>query len=99
MKNTSDKPTPEAKALSLFLMAFKATKPVYKEQSNRIHRLWGLVTKEEMSSEEYLEKVNSMLKLNGGYLAVVEKTVRHYIDKDDKYCKDAQEIADNLLKK
>jgi hypothetical protein len=107
MKNKSEKPSPEAKALSLFLMAFKANSPVHKEQSKRINRLWSLVNKEEMSPEEYMEKVNSMLTLNGGYMQVIEKTVRYYIEKtgewklkgDDQYCEDAQKVADRILKK
>jgi len=107
MKNNKEKPTPEAKALSLFLMAFKNVKPVYKEQSKRISRLWGLVQSEELSMDEYLEKVQSMLTLNGGYSTVVEKTVRYYIEKtgewklegEDKYCQDARSIADEMLKK
>ena len=106
MKNKQEKPSPEAKALSLFLMAHKSTSNTYKEQSKRISRLWGLVINEELSNEEYMEKVLSMLKLNGGYEAVVEKTVRFYIDKtgewklegDDQYCQDAQKIAEKLLK-
>ncbi|MFT4754901.1 MAG: hypothetical protein ACI85Q_002464 [Salibacteraceae bacterium] len=107
MKNNKEKPSPEAKALSLFLMAFKTVKPIYKEQSKRINRLWGLVIAEEMSMADYMEKVESMLTLNGGYSKVVEKTVRHYLEKtgewklqgDDKYCQDAQEIAAKLLSK
>lgn len=107
MNNKSEKPSPEAKALSLFLMAFKSTNPVQKEQSKRISRLWGLVNSEELSMDEYTEKVESMLTLNGGYDQVVEKTVRHYMEKtgewklkgDDKYCQDAQRIADRLLSK
>ena len=43
MKKTSEKPSPEAKALSLFLMAYKTKDPVYKEKSKRINRLWSLV--------------------------------------------------------
>jgi len=39
MKRKTDKPTPEAKALSLFLMAYKAIDPIYKEQSKRINNL------------------------------------------------------------
>ncbi|MBT6870752.1 MAG: hypothetical protein HOA66_04770 [Candidatus Marinimicrobia bacterium] len=47
-----------------------------------------------------------MLTSYGGYSDVVEKTVRYYIEKtgewklqgDDKYCLDAQKIADKLLK-
>jgi hypothetical protein len=107
MKKNIEKPSPEAKALSLFLMAFKTVKPIYKEQSKRISRLWGLVLADELSMSDYMEKVQSMLTLNGGYSTVVEKTVRFYIEKtgewklqgDDKYCQDAQKIADELLKK
>ena len=66
MKENKEKPSPEAKALSLFLMAFKSQKPIYKEQSKRIHRLWGMVQAEEMDHAEYMEKVASMLTLNGG---------------------------------
>lgn len=105
MKDKLEKPSPEAKALSLFLMAFKGTNKVHKEQSKRINRLWSLVSKDEMTSEEYMEKVNSMLTLNGGYAQVVEKTVRFYIEKtgewklegEDKYCADAKKIADRIL--
>lgn len=107
MKDKLEKPSPEAKALSLFLMAFKTVSPDYKEKSKRINRLWSLVVKGEMSNKEYLQKVESMLVLCGGYAAVVEKTVKHYIDKtgewklvgDDKYCQDARKMADRLLKK
>lgn len=107
MKKNIEKPSPEAKALSLFLMAFKTVKPIYKEQSKRISRLWGLVQSDELSMDDYLEKVQSMITLNGGYDQVVEKTVRFYIEKtgewkligDDKYCQDAQKIADKVLKK
>lgn len=107
MKKTKEKPSPEAKALSLFLMAFKTVKPIYKEQSKRISRLWNMVLAEEMTMEEYTEKVLSMLQLNGGYEKVVEKTVRHYIERtgewklkgDDKYCIDANEVAAKLLSK
>jgi hypothetical protein len=107
MKKNIEKPSPEAKALSLFLMAFKTVKPAYKEQSKRINRFWSLVLAEEMTSELYMEKVQSMLTLNGGYTKVVEKTVRHYIERtgewklkgDDQYCVDAQKVADELLKK
>jgi hypothetical protein len=48
-----------------------------------------------------------MLDSYGGYLEVVEKTVKFYIEKtgewklngNDKYCKDAKLIADKILKK
>jgi hypothetical protein len=50
--------------------------------------------------------VQNMLTSYGGYSAVVEKTVRFYIEKtgewnlqgNDKYCLDAQKIADKILK-
>ena len=105
MKNKSEKPSPEAKALSLFLMAYKTTSPVHKEKSKRIKRLWSLVIKDELSMSDYLEKVESMLTLFGGYSEVIEKTVKFYIEKtgewtlkgDDKYCLDAKQIADRIL--
>lgn len=107
MRTKQEKPSPEAKALSLFLMAHKTTSPTFKEKSKRINRLWGLVLKDEMSMVDYLEKVESMLTLFGGYTEVVEKTVKYYIDKtgewklkgDDKYCIDAQVVADRILSK
>ena len=36
-KVMSQKPSKEAKALSLFLMAYKSVNPVYKEKSKRIN--------------------------------------------------------------
>ena len=106
-KKNIEKPSPEAKALSLFLMAYKTTDPVYKEKAKRINRQWDLVTKEELSKSDYREEVQSMLTSYGGYSEVVKKTVRFYIEKtgewklegDDKYCRDAQQIADKMLKK
>ena len=41
-----EKPSAQAKALSLFLMAYKTVNPVYKEKAKRINRLWGLVLKD-----------------------------------------------------
>jgi len=107
MKKKTEKPSPEAKALSLFLMAYKTTNPIYKEKSKRINRLWDLVILNKLSMSEYVDEVQNMLKLYGGYSEVVEKTVRFYIEKtgewklqgDDKYCLDAKEIADKILKK
>lgn len=106
MKN-SEKPSPEAKALSLFLMAYKAKDPVYKEKLKRINRLWDLVRMQELSKSDYMEEVQKMLTSYGGYEDVIEKTVRFYVEKtgewklkgDDKYCQDAQKIADKVLKK
>lgn len=107
MKKTPEKPSPEAKALSLFLMAYKATSPTHKEKSKRINRLWSLVIKDEFSRSDYVEEVQNMLASYGGYSEVVEKTVRFYIEKtgewklqgDDKYCTDAKQIADKILNK
>ena len=107
MKKKSEKPSPEAKALSLFLMAYKTIDPIYKEKSKRINRLWGLVTKDEFGKEDDGKEIKNMLDSYGGYLEVVEKTVKFYIEKtgewklngDDKYCKDAKLIADKILKK
>ena len=45
MEKNSEKPSPEAKALSLFLMAYKTKDPIYKEKAKRINRLWDLVKK------------------------------------------------------
>ena len=42
MENRIEKPTPEAKALSLFLMAYKTINPKHKEESKRINKLWLL---------------------------------------------------------
>tara|TARA_R110002049_G_scaffold304112_4_gene499107 strand:+ start:476 stop:799 length:324 start_codon:yes stop_codon:yes gene_type:complete len=100
-----EKPSKEAKALSLFLMAFKSTSPIHKEKSKRINRLWSLVLSDELSKNEYLKEVKSTLESFGGYTEVVEKTVQFYIDKtgewklqaDDQYGKDAQLIANKIL--
>ena len=105
-KKQIEKPSPEAKALSLFLMAYKTKNPIYKEKSKRINRLWDLVKLDKLSRSDYMEEVQNMLTSYGGYEEVVEKTVRFYIETtgewklkgDDKYCQDAQEIADRILK-
>ncbi len=107
MAKLSSKPSPEAKALSLFLMAYKTTNPVYKEKSKRINKQWDLVLKDELTRAEYNDEVLKMLTSYGGYDEVVEKTVKFYIEKtgewtlkgDDKYCRDAKEIASKILKK
>ncbi|MBL4707710.1 MAG: hypothetical protein JKY48_04645 [Flavobacteriales bacterium] len=107
MTKKTEKPSPEAKALSLFLMAYKTTSPAHKEKSKRINRLWSLVLKDELSRSDYLEEVQNTLTSYGGYSEVVEKTVRFYIEKsgewtlqgDDKYCQDAKQIADKILNK
>ena len=107
MKNNGVKPSPEAKALSLFLMAYKSTSHLHKEKSKRISRLWNLVTHGDISMEEYLEEVHETLESFGGYTEVIWKTVKFYIKKsgkwtlkgDDQYCVDAQKIADQILNK
>ncbi len=107
MTKKIEKPSPEAKALSLFLMAYKTKNPIYKEKSKRINRLWDLVRLDKLSRSDYIEEVQNMLTSYGGYSEVVEKTVRFYIEKtgewklqgDDKYCLDAKQIADKILNK
>ncbi|MDE5416563.1 hypothetical protein L3049_00985 [Labilibaculum sp. DW002] len=107
MTKLSSKPSAEAKALSLFLMAYKTIDPIYKEKSKRINRKWDLVLKDELTRAEYNEEVLEMLASYGGYSEVVEKTVKFYIEKtgewtlkgNDKYCQDAKKIADEILKK
>jgi len=106
-KKKTEKPSPEAKALSLYLMAFKSTKPINKENAKRINKQWDRVKLNELSMEDYMEDVQKMLKSYGGYSKVVEETVWYYIKKtgtwklegDDKYCIDAQEFADKILNK
>ncbi|MDB4439147.1 hypothetical protein N9176_02740 [bacterium] len=107
MTKKTEKPSPEAKALSLFLMAYKTKDPIYKEKSKRMNRLWSLVLKDELSKSDYVEEVQKVLTSYGGYSEVVEKTVKYYIEKfgewklqgDDKYCRDAKQVADRILKK
>lgn len=107
MKKNIEKPSPEAKALSLFLMAYKTKDNSYKEKSKRINRLWDLVMTDKLGRNDYFEEVQNMLNSYGGYAEVVEKTVRFYIEKtgewtlsgNDKYCRDAKIVADTILKK
>jgi len=106
MKNI-DKPTPEAKALSLFLMAYKNIDPSYIEKSKRINRQWDLVKTNQLSKEDYMAEVQDMLTSFGGYTEVIEKTVNYYIENtgewksrgEDKYSLDAKKIADVILNK
>ncbi|PKQ61735.1 hypothetical protein BZG02_15040 [Labilibaculum filiforme] len=107
MEKNTMKPSAEAKALSLFLMAYKTKDPIYKEKSKRINKQWNLVKSGELSNSDYMDEVNKMLTSYGGYSAVVEKTVQFYIEKTgewklegkDEYCQDARRIADKILKK
>ncbi|MGB0933281.1 MAG: hypothetical protein ACPGU5_03305 [Lishizhenia sp.] len=104
MSDNTQKPTKEAKALSLFLMAFKSKKSIYKEKLKRINRVWNLVRNDEFPNEEYQKEVNELLTEYGGYDAVVEKTVQHYINTtgewklngEDQYHADAQKVADKI---
>jgi len=107
MTTNSEKPTPEAKALSLFLMAYKTVNPAYKENSKQINKLWNQVKTGELSKSDYMVEVEAMLASYGGYADVIEKTVRYYIEKtgkwtlkgDDKYCLDAAKAAAEVLNK
>jgi hypothetical protein len=107
MNKNSAKPTPEAKALSLFLMAHKSVNPTFKNESRRMNSLWDKVSINKITKDQYQEEVQKALTNYGGYDAVVEKTVKFYIDKtgewklqgDDKYCVDAKAVADKLLTK
>lgn len=105
MEKTNEKPSPKAKALSLFLMAYKTKDPIYKEKSKRINRLWDLVKSNELEKSDYLEEVDKMLDMYGGYEGVIEKTIKYYIEKsgewkssgDDQYSQDANRIAIEML--
>ncbi len=107
MANNSYKPTPEAKALSLFLMAYKTFDNKYKEMLKLINKRWDMVKTGDLDKKIYLKEVEGMLTEYGGYDEVIEKTVRFYIKKsgewtlkgDDKYCQDAQIIANKVQKK
>ncbi len=107
MEKNSEKPSPEAKALSLFLMAYKTKDPIYKEKAKRINRLWDLVKKGELTKEDHLAEVNKMIDMYGGYDGIIEKTILYYVEKtgewksrgEDKYSIDANIIADRVLKK
>lgn len=107
MKRHTEKPSPEAKALSLFLMAYKTQDPIYKEKSRQINKLWDQVKLEKLSRSDYQEKIQNVLDSYGGYSEVIEKTVQFYIEKtgewklqgDDKYCIDAKKFANRILNK
>ena len=53
MKKNTEKPTSEAKALSLFLMAYKTIDTIYKEKSKRINKQWDRVRNDELSRADY----------------------------------------------
>jgi len=107
MSKNIEKPSAEAKALSLFLMAYKSKDPIYKEKSKRINRQWDLVKTNQLSKEDYINEVQNMISEYGGYENVIEKTIQHYIDTtgewksrgDDQYAKDAQQISAKMLNK
>ncbi|MCA1762223.1 MAG: hypothetical protein LC664_04410, partial [Flavobacteriales bacterium] len=85
MKKNTHKPSPQAKALSLFLMAYKEKNPFYKEELKRINKQWDLLRNRKINSDAYLKEVETMLAKYGGYDEVVEKTVRFYIDKTGEW--------------
>jgi len=105
MEENREKPTPEAKALSLFLMAYKSTNQTYKDKARHIKNRLDLVMAGKLDKDTYQNEVKSTLASYGGYTEVIEKTVQFYIDKfgeyksqgDDKYSKDAQAIAEKLM--
>lgn len=105
MKDNTIKPTPEAKALSLYLMAFKNSKTLHKGQAKRMNKQWDRVKNGDLSMEEYLDEVHNMISTFGGYAKIIEETVWFYIRKtgewnlkgDDKYCQDAQKAAKRIL--
>lgn len=107
MRKNTDKPSAEAKALSLFLMAYKTTSPSFKEQAKRINKQWDLVQSGELNKGDYIAEVQEMLDSYGGYEEVIEKTVRYYIkttgewklEGKDKYSTDAKLIADKITGK
>jgi len=107
MTKNIDKPSAEAKALSLFFMAYKTTDPIYKEKSKRINRLWDLVKVNQLSKADYLAEINEMIESYGGYSEIIEKTIKYYIEKfgewksqgNDQYAQDAKKIAAKILKK
>jgi len=100
------RPSAEAKALSLFLMAFKSKGASYKDHARIINKRWELVKHDKLSWKDYAREVKSMLATYGGYEEVIEKTIRHYIEETgawrsngkDKYSMDAQKIADEIIK-
>ena len=107
MTKNIDKPSAEAKALSLFFMAYKSKDPIYKEKSKRINRLWDLVKVNQLSKDDYMIEIKETIESYGGYDTIIEKTINFYIDKfgewksqgDDKYAQDAKKIAATILKK
>ncbi len=102
-----EKPSPEAKALSLFLMTFKATDPACKTKSIHMNRLWDLVKAGKMRQTKYNGEVQNTLTLFGGYSEVVEKTVKFYIKKtgvwkvqgNDKFSVDSKKVAEKIFNK
>lgn len=105
MEENRIKPTPEAKALSLFLMAYKSTNQTFKDKARQMRNRWDSVLAGDLDKDAYLEEVKTALEAYGGYTKVIEKTVKFYIDKfgeyksqgEDKYAADAQAIADKLM--
>ena len=81
MKKNNHTPTPEAKALSLYLMAFKASNPALKEQAKRMNKEWDRVKEALLTKEDYAVKVESILRSHGGYDKVLKDTVYHFIKK------------------
>jgi len=105
MEENREKPTPEAKALSLFLMAYKSTNQTYKDKARQIRNRRDMVLAGELDPDMYQHEIKETLASYGGYTEVIEKTVQFYIDKfgeyksqgDDQYAQDAMTIAEKLM--
>ncbi len=53
MEENREKPTPEAKALSLFLMAFKSDNQSYKDKSRQMKNRLDLVSTGKLDKDTY----------------------------------------------
>ena len=79
MENKREKPTPEAKALSLYPMAHKSSDNAIKDKSRKMNKRWDMVVAGELEKTAYQEEVQAALTFYGGYKEVIEKTVKFYI--------------------
>ncbi len=103
----NQKPSAEAKALSLFLMAFKKRDHKYKEQAKHINKRWDMVKSGDLDKKIYDKEVLNLLDSYGGYQKVIEDTIWFYVKStgewklkgDDKYCQDANALAVDILEK
>jgi len=82
MKNNLEKPAPEAKALSLFLMAHKNVGSEHKENANYIKELWSMVLNGKLDQRKYSQEVSAMVKFYGGDEKGVENKVKYFFYKN-----------------